>query len=37
VEHGNAARLPGSRRADLTARRVNSSSIGMTEKANAGV
>src|ERR1700693_5290031 len=36
MEHGNAARPPGSRRADLTARRVKGSSIGKTEKANAG-
>ena len=36
MEHGNAARPPGSHRADLTARRVKGSSIGMTEKANAG-
>ena len=35
MEHGNAARLPGSRRADLTARRVRSRSIGMTEEAKA--
>ena len=35
MEHGNAARPPGSRRADLTARRVKGSSIGTTEKANA--
>lgn len=35
VEHGNAARSPGSHRADLTARRVRSCSIGMTEEANA--
>jgi hypothetical protein len=37
VEHGNAARSPGSRRADLTARRVKSNSIERTEKANADV
>ncbi len=36
MEHGNAARPPGSRRADLTARRVKGSSIRMTEEANAG-
>jgi hypothetical protein len=36
MEHGNAARPPGSRRADLTARRVKGSSIRTTEKANAG-
>jgi RNA-directed DNA polymerase len=36
MEHGNVARLPGSRRADLTARRVRGSNIGMTEEAKAG-
>src|SRR5215831_10725917 len=36
MEHGNAARPSGSHRADLTARRVKGSSIGTTEKANAG-
>src|SRR5262249_8455616 len=36
MEHGKAARPPGSRRADLTARRVKGGSIGMTEKAKAG-
>ena len=36
MEHGNVARPPGSRRADLTARRVKGSSIRMAEKANAG-
>jgi len=35
MEHGNAARPPGSHRADLTARRVKGSSSRMTEKANA--
>jgi hypothetical protein len=37
VEHGNAVRSSGSRRADLTARRVKSRSIEMAEKANADV
>jgi len=36
VEHGNAVCSPGSRRADLTARRVKSRSIERTEEANAG-
>src|SRR3954469_25125413 len=35
MEHGKAASSPGSRRADLTARRVRSRSIGTTEEANA--
>jgi len=35
VEHGNAARSPGSRRVDLTARRVKSRSMETTEKAKA--
>jgi hypothetical protein len=37
VEHGNAAASPGLARANLTARRVGRSSIGMTEKAKASV
>ncbi len=37
VEHGNTARSPGSRRADLTASRVKSRSTERTEEANAGV
>src|SRR3974390_2250554 len=36
MEHGNAAHPPGTRRADLTARRVKGSSLGTTEKAKAG-
>lgn len=35
MEHGKAALPPGSRRADLTARRVEEDSIRTTEKANA--
>ena len=35
VEHGKAARSPGLRRADLTARRVMGRSIGKTEEAKA--
>jgi hypothetical protein len=37
VEHGNAVCSPGSHWADLTARRVKSSSIERAEEAKAGV